>query len=148
MPKESMSTERERLFLSYLTGARYTHPCTVIIDSVLANSKTQNSFLFPVHAMFRHDCSLVVKPASTPWRLVQKKSWRDTLPIDMLLSTVCLNCCAADFGNSGGTYELPCIKMCFIRISVCVWEWNQFSSRKKRIWAGRIILKFFLMECN
>ena len=31
-----------------------------------ANSKTQNAFLFPVHAMFRHDCPLAVKPASTP----------------------------------------------------------------------------------
>jgi hypothetical protein len=29
-------------------------PSTVTIDSVLANSKTQNAFLFPVHAMFRH----------------------------------------------------------------------------------------------
>ena len=42
-------------------------------DSVRANSKTQNAFLFPVHAMFRHDCPLAVKPASTPRRLVDKK---------------------------------------------------------------------------
>jgi len=43
------------------------HVCgKVTIDSVLANSKTQNAFLFPVHAMFRHDCPLAVKPASTP----------------------------------------------------------------------------------
>ena len=54
-----------------------------------ANSKTLNAFLLPVHAMFRHDCSLVVKPASTPRRLVQKKNtWRDSPPIDMLLSVV------------------------------------------------------------
>jgi hypothetical protein len=46
------------------------------------------NLLFPVHAMFRHDCSLVVKPASTPRRLVHKKTWRDSLPIDMLLSAV------------------------------------------------------------
>jgi hypothetical protein len=58
--------------------------CTVILDSVLANSKTQNAFLFPVHAMFRHDCPLTVKPASKPWRLGQKKKLRDSLPIDML----------------------------------------------------------------
>jgi hypothetical protein len=44
----------------------------------------QNAFLFPVHAMFRHDCPLAVKPASTPRRLVHKKTWRDSLPIDML----------------------------------------------------------------
>jgi hypothetical protein len=58
--------------------------CTAIIDSVLANSKTQNAFLFPVHAMFRHDCLLAVKPASTPRRLVHKKTSRDSLPLDML----------------------------------------------------------------
>jgi hypothetical protein len=34
--------------------------------------------------MFLHDCSLVVKPASTPRRLVHKEAWRDSLPIDML----------------------------------------------------------------
>jgi len=36
--------------------------------------------------MFRHDCLLAVKPASTPQRLLHKKTWRDSLPIDMLLS--------------------------------------------------------------
>ena len=52
-----------------------------------ANSKTQNAFLLPVHAMFRHDCPLAVKPARTPRRLLKKKNpWRDFLPIDMLLS--------------------------------------------------------------
>ena len=29
--------------------------CTVTIDSVLANSKTQNAFLFTVNAIFLHD---------------------------------------------------------------------------------------------
>jgi hypothetical protein len=38
--------------------------------------------------MFRNDCPLAVKPASTPRRLVQKKTSRDSLPIDMLLSAV------------------------------------------------------------
>jgi hypothetical protein len=60
----------------------------VTVDSVLTNSKTQNAFLFPVHAMFHHNCPLAVKPASTPQRLVHKKTWRDSLPIDMLLSAV------------------------------------------------------------
>ena len=62
--------------------------CTVTTDSVLANSKTQNAFLFPVHAMFRHDCPLAVKHASTPWRIVQMQTRRDSLLIDMLLSAV------------------------------------------------------------
>jgi hypothetical protein len=40
--------------------------CSVTVDSVLANSKTQNTFLSPVVTMFCHDCPPVVKPASTP----------------------------------------------------------------------------------
>jgi len=54
----------------------------------LANSKTQNAFLFTVHAIFRHDYPLAVEPASTPRSLVQKKTLRDSLPIDMLLSVL------------------------------------------------------------
>ena len=64
--------------------------CTVTIDSVLANSKTQNVFLFTVHAIFRNDYPLAVEPASTPRPLVQKKTLRDSLPIDMLLSVLSL----------------------------------------------------------
>ena len=47
--------------------------CTVAIDSVLANSKTQNAFLFTVNAIFRLDYPLAVEPGSTPRPLVQKK---------------------------------------------------------------------------
>jgi hypothetical protein len=38
--------------------------------------------------MFRHNCPLAVKPASTPGCLVHKKTWRDSLPIDMLVTAV------------------------------------------------------------
>ena len=62
--------------------------CTVTIDYVLANSKTQNALLFTVNAIFRLDYPLAVEPASTPRPLVQKKTWKDSLPIDMLLSAV------------------------------------------------------------
>ena len=62
--------------------------CTVTMDSVLANSKTQNSFLFTVNAIFLHDYPLAVEPGSTQRPLVQKKTWRDSLPIDMFLSAV------------------------------------------------------------
>ena len=62
--------------------------CTVTIDSVLANFKTQNAFLFSVHAIFLHDYPLAVEPASTPRPLVQKKTLRDFLPIDMLVSAL------------------------------------------------------------
>ena len=62
--------------------------CTVTINSVLANSKTQNAFLFTVNAIFLHDYPLAVEPGSTPRPLVPKKTCRDSLPIDMLLSAV------------------------------------------------------------
>ena len=61
---------------------------TVTIDSVLANSKTQNAFLLTVNAIFLHDYPLAVEPGSTPRPLVQKKTWRDSLPFDVLLSAV------------------------------------------------------------
>jgi len=48
----------------------------------------QNAFLFTVHAIFRHDYPLAVEPASTPRPLVQKKTLRYSLPIDILLSVV------------------------------------------------------------
>ena len=61
--------------------------CTVTIDSDLANSKTQNTFLFTVNAIFRHDYPLAVLPVSTPRPLVQK-TWRVSLSMDMLLSAM------------------------------------------------------------
>ena len=81
-----------RIVLSVGGSVRYmvrNLRCTVTIDSVLANSKTQNAFLFTVHAIFRHDYPLAVEPASTPRPLVQK-NLRDSLPIDMLLSALSL----------------------------------------------------------
>ena len=47
--------------------------CTVTIDSVLANSKTQNAFLFTVNVIFLHDYPIAVEPGSTPRPQVQKK---------------------------------------------------------------------------
>ena len=62
--------------------------CTVTIDSVLANSKTQNAFLFTVNAIFLHD----YPPSGGTWKYAKapstKKTLRDSLPIDMLLSVV------------------------------------------------------------
>jgi hypothetical protein len=85
--------------------------CAVTTDSVLANCKTQNAFLSPVHAMFRHDCPLAVKPASTPRRLLLKKTWKDSLSIicSFLLCLSWLLHCRVR--SSGGTYEFPCINI-------------------------------------
>jgi hypothetical protein len=90
-----MSTEGETLQVSVLPYKCSICPPLVTRQmsnlTILANFKTQNGFLFPVHAMFRHDCLLAIKPASTQRRLVhkkEKKTWRDSLPIYMLLSAV------------------------------------------------------------
>jgi len=80
--------------------------CTVTIDLVLANSKTQNAFLFTMNAIFRHDYPLVVEPASTPRPLVQKKNLeRFSTYWYAPFCRVCLGCCAVEFGNPRGTYE-------------------------------------------
>ena len=41
-----------------------------------------------MHAIFRHDYPLAVEPASTPRPLVEKKTLRDSVPIDILLSAL------------------------------------------------------------
>ena len=43
---------------------------------------------YSLWAIFRHDYPLAVEPASTPRPQVQIKTWRDSLPIDMVLSAV------------------------------------------------------------
>ena len=53
--------------------------CTVTVDSVLANSKTQNALLFTVNAIFLHDYPLTVEPGSTPRPLIQKKNLGEIL---------------------------------------------------------------------
>jgi len=59
-PKGSMSTEGQTLQVSVLSYRCSICPPLVTRQmsnlAILANSKTQNAFLFPVHAMFRHDC--------------------------------------------------------------------------------------------
>ena len=62
------------------------------VDVNPANSKTQKAFLFPVHAMFRHDCPLAVEPASTPRRLVhQKKNLGEILYLLICSFLLCLS---------------------------------------------------------
>jgi hypothetical protein len=64
--------ERHCKFLSYLTYALYVHSwCRGRCQ--FWQIQTHNAFLFPLYAMFRHDCLLAVKPASTSRRLLHKK---------------------------------------------------------------------------
>jgi len=67
-------------------------------------------FLFPVHAMFRHDCPLAVETCKYATALSTRKNLeRFSTYWYAPFCCVCLGCCAAEFGSSGGTYELPCI---------------------------------------
>ena len=54
----------------------------------LANSKTLNAFLFTVDAIFRQD----YPPSGGTWKYAKapstKKTWRDSLPLDILLSAL------------------------------------------------------------
>jgi hypothetical protein len=81
----------------------------------------------------------MVKPASTPWRVLPKLTWRDSLPVDPSCC-VCLGCCAAEFGSSGGTYELPCISY-YLRInsSKCDIDFRVMHPANI-LWCGHIFL--------
>jgi hypothetical protein len=92
--------------------------CTATINLVLANSKTQNAFLFPVHTMFCHDGLLAVKPASTRRRQVHKKKlerfstcWYAPLRRDHP------GYCKAEVGNPGGTFYQTLRKNDMINVS-------------------------------
>ena len=43
---------------------------------------------------------------------------------------VCLGCCAAEFGSSGGTYELPCIHI-YIYIYMLIFPWKIMAFKHK-----------------
>jgi hypothetical protein len=58
------------------------------LRDVLTSEGSWQKFL--THIMFCHDCPLAVICASTPWCLFPKQTWRDSVPIDMCLSSVCL----------------------------------------------------------
>jgi len=114
-PKGSMSTEGELLHFSVLPYRFSICPPLVTRQmsnlAILADSKTQNASLFLVHAMFRHDCPLTAKLASTQWNLANKKKKnleRFCTYWNVPFCCVCLGCCAAELGSSSGTYELPC----------------------------------------
>jgi hypothetical protein len=60
-------------------------------DVKFGNFEDTERFLFPVHAMFRHDCPLAIKPASTPRRLVHKKQIGEILYLFICSFVLCLS---------------------------------------------------------
>jgi hypothetical protein len=136
-------------FPPYLTGARYVHPWTITTDSVLANSKIRSAFFFPVHAMFRRDCPLAVKPASATWNLVHKKNLeRFSTYWYVPFCCVFLGCCAAEFANSGGTYELPCIIKAKGGPRTDPWGTHCFISLCKDLYICWFLPVFSVKYCN
>jgi len=92
-PNGSVSTEGETPQFSVLPYRCSVCPPLVAWQmsnlAILAESKTPNASLFPVHAMFRHNCPLTVKLAYTQWNLAKKKkSWRGSAPIKVFHSSV------------------------------------------------------------
>jgi hypothetical protein len=110
-PKGSTLTEGEILQFSVLRYRCSIYPPLVTRQMsnlvILADSKTPNASLFPVQAMFRHDCPLTVKLASTQWNPLNKKKnlARFCTYWYAPFCCVCVGCFAAEFGSSGETYE-------------------------------------------
>jgi hypothetical protein len=131
-----------RIILSVVGSVWYmvrNHRCTVTIDSVLANSKTQNALLSPVHAMFRHDCTLAVKPAITPQRPLPKQTRTDSLPIDMLHSAVSVLVVAQSSSEFRRDLWITLYKLlpysCWhpmnnknVTLSAMLWAWRNYNS--------------------
>ena len=121
--------------------------CTVTIDSVLANSKSQNAFSFTMNAIFRHDYPLSVEPGSTPRPLVKKKTWIYSLPIDMVLSAVCVLVVAQSSseipeGLMNNPVELYCLYAAnivwLIKLGRMMWVWLV-----ARMWEEEICVQSF-----
>jgi hypothetical protein len=84
----SMSTEGETLQVSVLP-----YRCSIYAPLVTRQMSNFGKFHRPLTYSLSTPClvttvPLAVKPASTPRRLVQNKTWRDSLSIDKLLSAV------------------------------------------------------------
>jgi hypothetical protein len=93
-------------------------------------TKTQNAFLFPVYAIFRNDCPLAVEPASTPRRLVHKKTWRESTYWHGPLRRDHPGYCTAEVGHPAGIYELPCTYVAHSRI--VIWVIHSICSQKTK----------------
>jgi len=101
-----MSTEGETLQVSVLPY-RCCGRCQIWQFRQIPRHRTV--FLFPVHAMFSHDCPLAVKPASTPWRLVhQKKKLREILYLLICSFPPCLSWLSRSRVRKFWRDELPC----------------------------------------
>jgi hypothetical protein len=95
----SQRTGRHSAGISY-TSHELLCPYVVLCDSwsetsVALSQLTQvwqiprhRTLSYPLSSCFITVAPLTVKPASTPWRLLPKQTWKDSVPTDILLSAV------------------------------------------------------------
>jgi hypothetical protein len=83
--------------------------CTVTIDWVLANCRTQKAFCSPENAMFAHHCLLAQKRVTTPSHRSRKNFYISSIRWHALISYMWVCYCTAKPLNPGWTYETRCI---------------------------------------
>jgi hypothetical protein len=83
--------------------------CTVTIDWVLANCRTQKTFCSPENAMFAHHCLLEEKRVTTPSHLSRKNFYISSIRWHAFISHMWVCYCMAKPLNPGWTYETRCI---------------------------------------
>jgi hypothetical protein len=83
--------------------------CTVAIDWVLTNCRTQKAFCSPENAMFAHHCLLAEKRVTTPSHLSRKNFYISSIRWYAFISYMWVCYCTAKPLNPGWTYETRCI---------------------------------------
>jgi hypothetical protein len=83
--------------------------CTVTIDRVLANCRTQKAFCSPENAMFAHHCLLSEKRVTTPSHLSRKNVYISSIRWHAFISYMWVCYYTAKLLNPGWTYETRCI---------------------------------------
>jgi hypothetical protein len=78
---------QKNVFRSTTLKIHFRIPVLVSLNFQYYTRKIPEKNLYLLILVFKHDAiGLTLKPASTPWCLTPKQTWRDSLPIDMLLS--------------------------------------------------------------
>jgi hypothetical protein len=97
--------------------------CTVTIDWVLANCRTQKAFCSPENAMFAHHCLLAEKRVTTTSHLSWKNFYISSIRWHAFISYMWVCYCTAKLLNPGWTYETRCISCKYTWI--VLWFWKQ-----------------------
>ena len=92
-----------------------------------------------MNAIFLHDYPLAVEPGSRPRLLVQKRTWRDSLPIDMLLSDVSVLVVAQSISEileglmNNPVYPCTHVFLCVLTTSLLRFSYSTYRSVRDTI---------------